>query len=306
MKKGIFLVLGLMFLAAAMVILPGAAKAEMYVEAYIGGVQGANSSINSSISHPSDPRAVGAFGTGTASEVFQVQGGLDPAVLGGMKVGTWFVKEGTLGYDYPDWMKYLGFYLDFSYHRLNFANQPLGSLQSTFRVNSGAALGTKFPTTVDPLFGTKSSSEGDVATLAFMFAARYGFLRDDEVPFGRLQPYIAVGPAIFFSSQQFVIGAVRPFPFIPLQFTGYTAKMGTASATNIGLAAETGFRYMALKNVSIDISFKYRYAQPSYSYTLLDPWNNIQDPGNPLNRTSVTMSPTYNLFSGQVGVAYHF
>jgi hypothetical protein len=28
----------------------------------------------------------------------------------GLKIGTWFVKNGFLGFDYPDWMKYFSFY----------------------------------------------------------------------------------------------------------------------------------------------------------------------------------------------------
>jgi hypothetical protein len=55
---------------------------------------------------------------------------------------------------------------------------------------------------------------------------------------------------------------------------------------------------MALKNVSLDASFKYRYANPSYSYS------GVIDSLGTAN--TFTFSPTYNLFSFQVGAAYHF
>ena len=50
--------------------------------------------------------------------------------MGGVKVGTWFVKEGFLGWSgYPDWMKYFGFYTDFSYQRLYMRKQGLSGTE---------------------------------------------------------------------------------------------------------------------------------------------------------------------------------
>ena len=66
----------------------------------------------------------------------------------------------------------------------------------------------------------------------------------------------------------------------------------------IALSVESGVRYMCTKNVSIDLSFKYRYAQPSFSFNGA---NNAD--GAP---ASFKLNPTYNLFSGEIGVAYHF
>ncbi|MBI4643391.1 MAG: outer membrane beta-barrel protein, partial [Deltaproteobacteria bacterium] len=167
-----------------------------------------------------------------------------PAVIGGLKLGTWFVKEGIPGYNYPDWMKYLGFYVDFSFHRLDLKNQNFNQTLNTAGVFTAG-------------LNTDARSEGTVATLAFMFAARYGFLPDSEVPFGRLQPYVAVGPAVMFSTQQ---------PTINILTTAQNIEPGSQSSTDIALAVDAGLRYMALKNVSIDASFNYRWANPSYSY----------------------------------------
>ena len=107
--------------------------------------------------------------------------------------------------------------------------------------------------------------EGTVATWAFMLAARYGFFADSEVPFGRLQPYVAVGPAIMFSSMQkpkIWTQYLRPEPAFHLVVNSLVMSPGNQSSVDIALAVDAGVRYMCLKNVSVDVSFKYRYANP--------------------------------------------
>jgi hypothetical protein len=216
-------------------------------------------------------------------------------VIGGLKVGTWFVKEGTLGWSgYPDWAKYFGFYTDFSYHNVVLREQRLGGT-----IYVATAGGASFANDV----GGQYSAEGSVADWAFMFAGRYGFFQDSEVPFGRLQPYIAVGPAILFSSLQpkvnlHGIGGVN----------GATLGMspGNAGSTTLGLQAEGGVRFYALKNVSFDISLKYEYAQPEFKFSGIDTLTTAGGAIVSQNPSHFTQNPAFNLFSAQVGVAYHF
>jgi hypothetical protein len=299
MKKRVISVLGLMFLAAALVLIPATSGAEMYVEAYLGGVAGASDSM----SQPFGGSTVVGGNTYSTSGVANLPGTLDnPFFMGGLKLGTWFVKEGFLGYEYPDWMKYLGFYIDFSYHRLNFRRQAATYSQNFF-VNGAPFVSN--PVGGDLTWGT----EGNAATLAFMFAARYGFLPDSEVPFGRLQPYIAVGPAIMFTSQEqkFIVqnyNNVAGHPVGPITAIYQGVGLGSQSAAVICLAVEAGIRYMALKNVSIDVSFKYRWAQPSFDGNWAEQAR--LPAGYPVIPVNTTLEPTYHLFSGQLGVAYHF
>jgi len=248
MKQAKVLVVALALLA----LLAGTAQGEMYFEGYIGGNWAANAS---------DP--VFIIGVWRPS----VPGHIDPAFQGGLKLGAWFDRTGVLsGINFPAWMRYFGFFLDFSYHAVNVPKR-------VWTIQVPATSGTYY-------------SEGAVATLAFMFAARYGFLPDQEVPFGRLQPYIAVGPALMFSWHQ-------PTVLIPI-LSKTPFKADSASSTNVGLAVETGLRWMALKRVSLDVSFKYRYVRPEYSYEGFV--------GIPTSYAR----PNANLFSLQVGAAYHF
>lgn len=270
-NQKLFGILGLLAMVA-LLALAGAASAEMYVEAYIGGVQPGNAGDQFSTTHP---------GT-TLHEFHNPIGIYDPAVIGGMKVGTWFVKEGVLGFNYPDWMKYLGFYLEFSYHRLDNSNQGAHTTISDLTHNNAHS---------PSLF----SSEGTATTLAFMFSGRYGFLQDSEVPFGRLQPYIGVGPAVIFTSMN---------PQILTQtFAGqyFGVKPGNQSAANLGICGELGFRWMALKNVSVDVFYTFRYARPTYNYNYNDPVT-----GLPTSFQITPGSGGNDLHSGQIGVAYHF
>jgi opacity protein-like surface antigen len=251
---------------------PVPAKAEVYFEGFLGGVQPMNAGMDFFTIHP---------GTGLW-EYQNPQGNYNPAVIGGLKLGTWFVKEGFLGYNYPDWMKYLGFYFEFSYHRLDNPDQPANT--------NPTGVGTFNPTPI-----SRFSSKGGVATLAFMFAGRYGFLPDKEVPFGRLQPYVGIGPALFFTSMA------------PSLFSGarngqtFWVQPRSQTVTTLGICVDLGLRYMVLKNVSFDIFYNYRYARPTYEYNYADPIT-----GAP-SKWEITPGCGGNgMHSGQIGVSYHF
>ena len=292
-RRTVYVVFGL-FLAVALVALAAPASAEMFVEGYLGGTAATN--INQAFTIQ-DLRGSGGPGFSNASQDnhLQFSGAPDPTVLGGLKLGTWFVKEGFAGYSgYPDWMKYFGFYTDLSFQKL----EMRGPLSGTSNYKFSYSLPD--PTINGVHFNAgEFTSEGFIVTWAFMFAARYGFYPDSEVPFGRLQPYVAVGPAVMFSSLSTKVNTLLVGGFLNgVQDSRMSG--GSQASTNIALAVDTGIRYMCTKNVSIDLSFKYRYAQPSYTFSGIDAQILHAPPA------TFKLEPVYSLFSGQLGVAYHF
>jgi opacity protein-like surface antigen len=65
--------------------------------------------------------------------------------------------------------------------------------------------------------------------------ARYGFLQDKEVTFGRLQPYLGIGP-------------------------GFEVLYGiTDSAKNFAVETLAGIRYMCTKNIALYCEYKFSY-----------------------------------------------
>lgn len=250
--------------------LPQPCRAELYLEGYLGAATTPGG--RETFSNPAQTPPL-------AWVAHTIPGRLDtPKLLGGLKIGIWFVRERYLIPCLPDWMEHFGLYVDAGYQGLNFQRQR----------------GESF----DNLGGRSTNifqSEGDVFTVAFMAAARHGFFKDSQVSFGRLQPYIAAGPALLVSRQKpsMVVDPIR------VQEGPFRAGMIRDCATVLGLQVEPGIRWMVLKNVSIDLSFKYRYGQPSFQFDFT-PDNDFTAPG------TLTLAPDYHLMSGQLGIAYHF
>ncbi len=72
-------------------------------------------------------------------------------------------------------------------------------------------------------------------TTALHIVGRYGFLPDKEVPFGRLQPYVGIGPAFIVLYEE------------------------VDSAKNFGVDVMAGVRYMITKHISTFVEYKFNY-----------------------------------------------
>ncbi len=213
MKKS-YRILGLM-LALILVLAPGVGQAAMWVGGQMGGNFMADVDLAERIA-----------GVQTTFQKVKIE----PSVIGGLTIGYDFVNTGFLGYDWPDWMKYFGFAVDFTYNRMDIRSQ-----------NVSLAGGGD---------GEVGKCEGYVAALTFLFYGHYGFFPDSVVPAGRLHPYVGVGPAVLFSGLN--IGDINQ----------------SDSSADVALVVEAGLRFFALKNVSLDTAFRYRWAQPGYSYNV--------------------------------------
>jgi hypothetical protein len=232
--------LGAVLVLSALLAFSGVAQSAMWVGAQLGGTFSPSTSFD-----------IGGFSSNG--------GQIAPAVIGGMTLGYDFINAGFGAYAWPDWMKYFSFALDFTYNRL--------MIQS-----GGPGLGQFFP--------PNSRLNGYEAVWTFLFMAHYGFLPDSEVPSGRVNPYIGIGPAIILS------GADTTFFAVPVTRTTNTRASG--SGVNVGLVVEPGIRFMALKNVSIDTAFRWRYSQPSWDF------DNATVKANPLNQFAFLLRANYH------------
>jgi outer membrane protein W len=170
-------------------------------------------------------------------------------------------------------MKYFSFATDFTYNRFDMREQFVDATMGGVPVGK-----VFFPTW---FMKTGARVEGTMACWSFLFIGKYGFFPDSEVPFGRLQPYVGVGPGIMFSS----LNGVKDF---------FGSDLGSASSVDIALVTEAGVRYMALKNVSLDAAFRYRWTSPKYSYT------------SPVTGLSSDVKFDADQFSALFRVSYHF
>jgi opacity protein-like surface antigen len=237
-------VLGVAALVAAMLAMSGVAQSAMWVGAELGG------NINAYPKITVD--APGLSHTSTTE--------VRPSVIGGVTIGYDFVNSGFGAYAYPDWMKYFSFALDLTYNRLTIQDAGPG---------------------IGKYFAFNSRLNGTETALTFLFMFHYGFMPDSEVPSGRVNPYLGIGPAIVWTSVQ---GSI---PTIYHPFAQYSSNYGD-DAMNVALVVEPGVRFMVMKNVSVDVAMRFRYAAPSYS-----------DQG-------VTVKTNIYQFAPLVRASYHF
>lgn len=202
-----------MILALTLVLMPGVSRAAMWVGGEIGGNFMANANIK--------------VGNATIRNIK-----IDPNVIGGITMGYDFVNAGFGAYSWPDWMKYFGIAVDFTYNNINARSQQLAGTGGAFFPGPGGA----------------SRLEGFVAATTFLFYGHYGFFPDSEITVGRVHPYLGVGPAIVVSG-------------LDLGKFG----VGNTSSADVALVVEAGIRWICFKNISMDTAFRYRYAQPSYN-----------------------------------------
>jgi len=172
---------------------------------------------------------------------------IDPGVTGGIKLGYFL-----------DRVPYFGVEAESS-----FGNHPQPS--QTVALHPPLAGGV---TT-----GRVPSQTLMVWTVAFHLVGRYGFLPDHEVPFGRLQPYVGIGPGLVV-----LYGAED-------------------SAKNFSLEVEAGLRYMFTKHLGGFLEYKFSKQ-----------WSAELDTQHLVSATFPASNAVFGFDRHQVvvGLAYHF
>lgn len=179
----------------------------------------------------------------------------DPGPAGGLKVGYFL-----------DSFPYLGFEGEGS---IASNNQPRQTINISPPVNGTNVAVTRQQTML-------------IWTMAFHIVGRYGFLKDKEVPFGRLQPYVGIGPGV----------GVLYFE--------------TDSAKNFSLDTEAGIRYMFTKHLAAFVEYKYFH---QWDVQLGTQWIDINGKRYNLGDEGWEGKQTHFDFNNHkvvVGLEYHF
>ena len=184
-----------------------------------------------------------------------------PSAIGGATIGYDFINAGFGAYAWPSWMQYFSFATDITYNRLTIQDRGPG---------------------IGQYFSDDSRLNGWQVAWTFLFMAHYGFLKDSEVPTGRINPYIGVGPAIMWTG---IEGTTR---YDRLVGERHASSNYGDTALNVALVVEPGIRWMCFKNVSVDTAFRYRYSVPSWQA------NTFTIKANPLNQFAVLFRANYH------------
>jgi len=151
---------------------------------------------------------------------------------------------GIVGYNFcmsyrQPWERYFGVALDFSWNQYTQGRVPI---------------------------------DGNQFALAFLARGQYPLMGSETFKYGRLVPFIMVGPAIVWSNSDFSnLGG------------------GSRTSTDVAIVAEIGLDYYIIPHLSIGPSFRYRHVfGPSYEFQ------------------NVNVDTNLNQFTLMARLAYHF
>jgi opacity protein-like surface antigen len=151
---------------------------------------------------------------------------VDNSVLWGGRVGYWF-EGGVLGEMTP----YVGLDLDLSYFRPRIPTQTASSEAGPRRLGA-----------MDLTVGTLTPS----------VIARYPLMVDQEFPSGRLQPYVAFGPTIFYANTA--------------DSTTFGPRGTSESDFGVGVTVRPGLSWQVSDSVSIFAEYRFVHVAPTFDF----------------------------------------
>ena len=118
----------------------------------------------------------------------------------------------------------------------------------------------------------------DVQTVpvSLLVMARYGFLKDQEFPNGRLQPYVGIGPALFFNIAN---GTIGPGDV-------------NETSTDIGLDFRAGLAFHFEQNWAAFTEYRFTHVEPSWRVNV--------------SGVDTSASTTFSTHHLLLGVSYRF
>lgn len=188
----------------------------------------------------------------------------EPGIQGGIKLGRFF-----------DSLPWFGIEGETSFSRNNI--RP-GNGRISPPLPAISAPGVGGVGGVSRLFGGADWFE--IWDVQLCMVARYGFLKDKEVTFGHLQPYVGLG-----SGWEVVYGSID-------------------AAKNLAIEAQAGLRYMCTPKIAIFFEYKFSYQfQVEYQNFLI----NKQSPESQ-GQVATLQTMSFNLprHCFVIGVSYHF
>lgn len=220
-------------------------------EFYVGGYMGASFAQSQDLKYESGATLNNGTTQIFAPKFTAFNNGFQPGVVGGLKFGYFFKSIPYLGLE----------------GETNFAPNRVRSQTLTVSppVNGSNTI-------------TMTNQDWVNWTTALHIVGRYGFFKDSEVPFGRLQPYVGIGPGLVVMYDQ------------------------QDAAKNFSIDVMAGIRYMMLKNVSAYVEYKYdhQFDAEMETHTFMVP------PNFTGGAQGGTAHLSMDLHRIVFGVAYHF